>query len=131
MDVPPDISIPEGLSLFPVNLRWAKRFERAAIELTNLFDRASRERALAQFDEKWSLRERGSLCFRLVSREFQKRYGPTTTIRAATLRFLPSDMNGRAEIYRLHARFVEKENSYRARFGLPPQDPLTKHSPSI
>jgi hypothetical protein len=131
VDVPPEITIPDDFPLVPTNLRWAKRFQRAAIELTNLFDRASRQRALVQFDQEWSLREQESLCCRLVSREFQRRYGPSTTFRAATLLFLPKNMSERAKIYQLHARFVQKVNCYRSRFGLSPQDELTQRSPSI
>jgi hypothetical protein len=129
MDVPPDINIPEGLPLVRFRARWARRFERVAIELANLFDRTSRQRQLANSEEKWSISERESLSVRLAAHELTQRYGPTTAFRIATLRLLPRDMNARARLYQRNVLYEQSVNGYRVRLGLPPRDKPAEPSP--
>jgi hypothetical protein len=130
VDVPPNLEIPPGLAVVPRTLSWPKRIHRAFIEVANLFDRASRHRARAQFEEKWSRRERESLAVRLASREIQQRYGPTTAFRIATLQFLPKNIDERAKLYQLHTVFETSVNCYRTQLGLPPQDEPVEPAPS-
>ena len=132
MDVPPEITVPDGMPALPFGKRWKKRFERAALEVGNVFNRSSRRLKLGQFKERWSLQEREFLSFRLALDEFQQRYtkSPTRNLQAISLRFLPKDIDERARIYQLHAAFDELVERHRARLGLPPRDQPSGPAPS-
>jgi hypothetical protein len=66
MDIPPEIIIPRGVPLVMPHLRWAKRLERVALEVTGLFNRAARREQLKKFEARWSIRQLESLAFRLA-----------------------------------------------------------------
>ena len=128
-EIPPDIQIPDRFPPLPYNLRWSKRFERAAVEVNNLFNRGARKQALAKFQEKWAFQERQSAAVGLAIRKLFHEYGHTRTIQIATLQRLPSDMVSRSEIYQQHEFYEKLVNAYRARLGLPPRDPPLGPSP--
>ena len=130
VDIPPDIKIPPGMPLVRFRARWARRFERVALELANLRDSSSRQIKRKQFEEKWSIRERESLSVRLAAHELYERYGPTRAFQIATLHGLPHNMRIRAKLYQLNATYEQSVNNYRARLGLPPRDEPSQPSPS-
>ncbi len=124
------MQIPRGVPLLLPHLRWAKRLERVALEVTGLFNRAARREQLEKFEAKWSIRQSESLAFRLAFVDLEKCRGPTTALRAANLRFLPSDMSRRAGIYQLHAEFEATVEVYRVKLGLPPHNQPEGPDPS-
>lgn len=129
MDDLPDIEIPATLPRLNSKLRWFKRFERASIEITNLFDRASREHELEKFQQKWSIQERESAARQLVIRELWRRVGPPRAFQIATMRLLPGDMNTRAWLYQERVLYEQRVEAYRRQLGLPPRDQSSQPSP--
>lgn len=127
MNLPPDIKIPDGVSVVTPRLRRAKLIGRLWVEARCLFNRSIRISELAAFEEYWHQEECESLARRLVYREFMDRYGPASALRAATLRYLPRSVEGRAEAYQLNAKFQRSLNEYRRKLGLTIND--SKGSP--
>jgi hypothetical protein len=111
-----DLEIPEPIPMLRFR-RWQKRFQRARLEITHLFDNPDVKRhALEQFEKHWRAESLRSYAVMLAYREVFRPGDPNGPLRK------PSSMDPmqrRSENYQLWARYEERLEAYRRRLGLP------------